>query len=192
MGISVMRFGDDFRSSSCVAIVEMYFITCVQKPLGLLSLLDEESTFPNGTDLTLANKLKEHLSANSCFRGGRGKTFTVSHYAGEVISLRKPSGTVLQNISHVMLLGLWVHFYLLFQTQVTYETTGFLEKNRDLLHSDSIKLLSSCSCHLPQAFASSMLIHSEKPVVGPLYKAGGADSQRLSVATKFKVCHFCL
>nr|VDD45642.1 unnamed protein product [Brassica oleracea] len=31
-----------------------------------------------------------------------------------------------------------------------------------------------------------MLIQSEKPVVGPLYKAGGADSQRLSVATKFK------
>ncbi|KAL0722905.1 hypothetical protein Bca4012_037504 [Brassica carinata] len=123
-----------------------------KKPLGLLSLLDEESTFPNGTDLTLANKLKEHLSDNSCFRGDRGKTFTVAHYAGEV----------------------------------TYETTGFLEKNRDLLHSDSIKLLSSCSRHLPQAFASSMLIHSEKPVVGPLHKAGGADSQRLSVATKFK------
>ena len=76
--------------------------------------------------------------------------------------------------------------------QVTYETTGFLEKNRDLLHLDSIQLLSSCSCHLPQAFASSMLIQSEKPVVGPLYKAGGADSQRLSVATKFKVVCFGL
>ncbi|WZY97000.1 hypothetical protein YC2023_069329 [Brassica napus] len=136
----------DFEDNqNCLSLFE-------KKPLGLLSLLDEESTFPNGTDLTLANKLKEHLSANSCFRGDRGKAFTVSHYAGEV----------------------------------TYETTGFLEKNRDLLHSDSIKLLSSCSCHLPQAFASSMLIHSEKPVVGPLYKAGGADSQRLSVATKFK------
>ncbi|CAH8390865.1 unnamed protein product [Eruca vesicaria subsp. sativa] len=136
----------DFEDNqNCLSLFE-------KKPLGLLSLLDEESTFPNGTDLTLANKLKEHLSANSCFRGDRGKAFTVSHYAGEV----------------------------------TYETTGFLEKNRDLLHSDSIKLLSSCSCHLPQAFASSMLIQSEKPVVGPLYKAGGADSQRLSVATKFK------
>ena len=32
-----------------------------------------------------------------------------------------------------------------------------------------------------------MLTQSEKPVVGPLYKAGGADSQKLSVATKFKV-----
>ena len=83
-------------------------------------------------------------------------------------------------------------FTCFFLTQVTYETTGFLEKNRDLLHSDSIKLLSSCSRDLPQAFASSMLVHSEKPVVGSLHKAGGADSQRLSVATKFKVGHFFL
>ncbi|XP_039038113.1 myosin-1-like [Hibiscus syriacus] len=123
-----------------------------KKPLGLLSLLDEESTFPNGTDFTFANKLKQHLKSNPCFRGEREKAFTVSHFAGEV----------------------------------TYDTTGFLEKNRDLLHLDSIQLLSSCSCHLPRIFASNILNQSEKPVVGPLHKAGGADSQKLSVATKFK------
>ncbi|XVE66410.1 hypothetical protein DITRI_Ditri08aG0078000 [Diplodiscus trichospermus] len=122
-----------------------------KKPLGLLSLLDEESTFPNGSDFTFANKLRQHLNSNLCFRGEREKAFTVSHFAGEV----------------------------------TYDTTGFLEKNRDLLHLDSIQLLSSCSCHLPQTFASNMLNQSEKPVVGPLHKAG-ADSQKLSVATKFK------
>ncbi|TYG80651.1 hypothetical protein ES288_D02G233900v1 [Gossypium darwinii] len=123
-----------------------------KKPLGLLSLLDEESTFPNGTDSSFANKLKQHLKSNPCFRGEREKAFTVSHFAGEV----------------------------------TYDTTGFLEKNRDLLHLDSIQLLSSCLCHLPRIFASNMLNQSEKPVVGPLHKAGGADSQKLSVATKFK------
>ncbi|KAK2984290.1 hypothetical protein RJ640_003849, partial [Escallonia rubra] len=123
-----------------------------KKPLGLISLLDEESTFPNGTDLTFANKLKQHLNPNSCFRGERGKAFTVCHYAGEVV----------------------------------YDTTGFLEKNRDLLHLDSIQLLSSCTFHLPQTFASNMLTQAEKPVGGPLYKAGGADSQKLSVAMKFK------
>jgi myosin V len=51
-----------------------------------LSLLDEESTFPNATDLTFANKLKQHLNTNSCFRGERGKAFVVCHYAGEVRS----------------------------------------------------------------------------------------------------------
>ncbi|XP_031741489.1 myosin-1 isoform X2 [Cucumis sativus] len=123
-----------------------------KKPLGLLSLLDEESTFPNGTDLTFANKLKQHLGPNSSFRGERGKAFTVCHYAGEV----------------------------------TYDTTGFLEKNRDLLHLDSIQLLSSCSCHLPQIFASNMLTQSEKSIGGTLHKSGGAESQKLSVARKFK------
>ncbi|CAA2978599.1 myosin-1 [Olea europaea subsp. europaea] len=123
-----------------------------KKPLGLLSLLDEESTFPNGTDMTFANKLKQHLNSNACFRGERGKAFMVSHYAGQVV----------------------------------YDTTGFLEKNRDLLHLDSIQLLSSCTCHLPKAFASSLLTQSEKPVIGALHKSGGADSQKLSVATKFK------
>ncbi|XP_043715577.1 myosin-1-like isoform X2 [Telopea speciosissima] len=123
-----------------------------KKPLGLLSLLDEESTFPNGTDLTFSDKLKRHLNSNSCFRGERDSAFTVLHFAGEV----------------------------------TYDTIGFLEKNRDLLHLDSIQLLSSCTCRLPQIFASNMLMQSEKPVVGPIYKSGGADSQKLSVATKFK------
>nr|ABJ53200.1 myosin VIII-1 [Nicotiana benthamiana] len=123
-----------------------------KKPLGLLSLLDEESTFPNGTDMSFADKLKQHLNSNLCFRGERGKAFTVCHYAGEV----------------------------------TYDTTGFLEKNRDLLQSNSIQLLSSCKYHLPQTFASYMLAQSEKPVIGPLYKSGGADSQKLSVSTKFK------
>ena len=60
------------------------FLTFMQKPLGLLSLLDEESMFPNATDLTFANKLKQHLNSNSCFRGEREKAFTISHYAGEV------------------------------------------------------------------------------------------------------------
>ncbi|XP_048492225.1 myosin-1 isoform X2 [Beta vulgaris subsp. vulgaris] len=123
-----------------------------KKPLGLLSLLDEESTFPNGTDLSFANKLKQHLKSNSCFKGEREKAFTVAHYAGEVM----------------------------------YDTTGFLEKNRDLMHLGSVQLLSSCETFLPQKFASSMLVQSEKPVVGPLFKSGGADSQKLSVATKFK------
>lgn len=58
----------------------------LQKPLGLLSLLDEESTFPNGTDLTFANKLKQHLKSNPCFKGEREKAFAVSHYAGEVMN----------------------------------------------------------------------------------------------------------
>lgn len=62
-----------------------HFLTIgLQKPLGLLSILDEESTFPNGTDLTFAEKLKQHLSTNICFKGDRGRSFSIGHFAGEV------------------------------------------------------------------------------------------------------------
>jgi len=56
----------------------------VQKPQGLLSLLDEESNLQNASDLTFANKLKHHLHPNPCFKGERGRAFRVRHYAGEV------------------------------------------------------------------------------------------------------------
>ncbi|KAE8692300.1 Myosin-2 [Hibiscus syriacus] len=56
-----------------------------KKPLGLLSLLDEESNLPNSTDFTLANKLRQHLNSNSYFRGDRGRAFCVRHFAGEVL-----------------------------------------------------------------------------------------------------------
>ncbi|KAL5715347.1 Myosin-1 [Ranunculus cassubicifolius] len=122
-----------------------------KRPLGLLSLLDEESTFPKATDLTFANKLKQHLSANSSFKGERGGAFSVCHYAGQVL----------------------------------YQTNGFLEKNRDPLHSESIELLSSCSCQLPQLFASNMLNVSQKQI-SPLARLGSGESQKQSVGAKFK------
>ncbi|KAJ4726231.1 myosin 2 [Melia azedarach] len=64
-------------NEDCLNLIE-------KKPLGLLSLLDEESNFPKATDLTFANKLKQHLGSNSCFKGERGRAFSVRHYAGEV------------------------------------------------------------------------------------------------------------
>ncbi|GLJ33257.1 hypothetical protein SUGI_0669180 [Cryptomeria japonica] len=129
-------------NQECLDLIE-------KRPLGLLSLLDEECTFPKGTDLTLANKLKQHLNGNSCFKGERGSAFGVCHYAGEVV----------------------------------YDTTTFLEKNRDLLHSDLIQLMSSCT-GLPQLFAANF---SKGPqILTPRGRANGADSQRQSVATKFK------
>ena len=57
----------------------------IEKKPGLISLLDEESTLPERTDLTLVNKLKRHLNDNSCFKGERGRAFSVRHYAGEVV-----------------------------------------------------------------------------------------------------------
>ncbi|XP_024004491.1 myosin-4 [Eutrema salsugineum] len=65
-------------NQECLDLIE-------KKPICLVPLLDEESNFPKSTDTTFANKLKQHLKANSCFRGERGRGFRVSHYAGEVL-----------------------------------------------------------------------------------------------------------
>lgn len=56
----------------------------MQKSSGLISVLDEESNLPKASDLTFANKLKQHLSLNSFFKGERGRAFSVRHHAGEV------------------------------------------------------------------------------------------------------------
>ncbi|CAL5341728.1 unnamed protein product [Camellia sinensis] len=57
---------------------------------------------------------------------------------------------------------------------------------RESWHTDVLKM---SLYHPKEVFASSLLAQSEKPVVGALYKSGGADSPKLSVVAKFK-CRF--
>ncbi|CAI0439092.1 unnamed protein product [Linum tenue] len=129
-----------------------------KKPIGLLSLLDEESNFPNATDLTLANKLNKHLNINPFFKGQRGRAFGVRHYAGEVV----------------------------------YDTNGFMEKNRDPLHSDFIQLLSSSNCKLLQSFASRKPDQTLKSLRNSVSQLSGLESSTQSVGTKFKAQLFKL
>ncbi|CAN1239218.1 VIII-2 [Linum grandiflorum] len=58
--------------------------------------------------------------------------------------------------------------------KVVYDTNGFMEKNRDPLHSDFIQLLSSSSCKILQTFGS-LVSH-----------IGRQESSTQSVGTKFK------
>ncbi|KAF7634873.1 Myosin motor domain-containing protein [Meloidogyne graminicola] len=68
-------------------------IDLIEKPLGILSLLQEECIVPNGSELSLLEKIN----------------FTICHYAGSVI----------------------------------YNVDGWLEKNRDLVDSNILQVLSS-------------------------------------------------
>ncbi|OPJ75468.1 myosin-IIIb-like [Patagioenas fasciata monilis] len=56
------------------------------KPLGLLSLLDEQSAFPQATDKTFVDKLNNTFKGNLHFQPGRGHVlgFSIAHYAGKV------------------------------------------------------------------------------------------------------------
>ncbi|KAK4714790.1 hypothetical protein R3W88_020697 [Solanum pinnatisectum] len=112
-----------------------------KKPIGLISLLNEESNSLKATDLTFACKLKQHIKSSPCFKSEREK-FCIRHYAGEV----------------------------------TYDATGILAKNRDVLHPDIIQLLSSSDSHLPE----------DKKFSIPSTDTGVLDFQKQSVATKFK------
>ncbi|KAJ1700715.1 hypothetical protein LUZ63_000494 [Rhynchospora breviuscula] len=125
-----------------------------KKPLGLFSLLDEESTFPKATDLTFANKITEHLNSNPCFKAERGGTFGICHYAGEV----------------------------------SYDASGFVEKNRDPLHSEYINLLLSCQSQLAKLFASNMSSVSQKKS----NRKTSFDAQKHTVGTEFKAQLFKL
>nr|XP_056717041.1 myosin-IIIb [Euleptes europaea] len=57
----------------------------LQKPMGLLSLLDEESRFPQATDLTLVDKFEDNLRCKYFWRPkGVELCFGIQHYAGKV------------------------------------------------------------------------------------------------------------
>ncbi|KAL4636181.1 myosin-IIIb isoform X1, partial [Arapaima gigas] len=58
----------------------------LQKPMGLLSLLDEESRFPQATDQTLVDKFEDNLHCMYFWRPKRVELcFGIQHYAGKVL-----------------------------------------------------------------------------------------------------------
>ncbi|KAE9414991.1 hypothetical protein Angca_003419, partial [Angiostrongylus cantonensis] len=66
-------------------------IDIIEKPLGLLSLLEEECVVPNGSDQSLLQKLLTNLGKHPEFRKAKQsqrcqdvKHFTIKHYAGSV------------------------------------------------------------------------------------------------------------
>ncbi|XP_036379710.1 unconventional myosin-VIIa-like [Megalops cyprinoides] len=82
------------------------------KPMNIISLIDEESKFPKGTDATMLYKLNSQHKLNIHYihpKNTYETQFGIQHFAG---------------IVH-------------------YETSGFLEKNRDSLHGDIIQLVHS-------------------------------------------------
>lgn len=57
------------------------------KPMNLLSLIDEESRFPKGTDITLLSKLHVNHSDKNCYiapKSTHEHRFGVKHFAGDV------------------------------------------------------------------------------------------------------------
>ncbi|XP_028284277.1 unconventional myosin-VIIa-like isoform X2 [Parambassis ranga] len=79
-------------------------------PCNLLALIDEESHFPKGSDLTLLNKMNQQHRGNKSYIASKSEhdaDFGICHFAGVVY----------------------------------YDSKGFLEKNRDAVSFDVIKMV---------------------------------------------------
>ena len=96
-------------------------IDLIEKPLGVFSILEEESMFPKASDKTFEEKLNtNHMGKTANFvkpKGGKGAKeahFAVVHYAGRIKYFN------LTNFLPIFFLG-----------TVPYNVTGWLEKNKD-------------------------------------------------------------
>lgn len=91
-----------------------------------MSILDEECNFPKGSDQSFLEKLEKNFKASKVFKKPLRTqgVFVIVHFAGEVLQA-KP--------------------HLLTACKVTYDTTGFLNKNKDTIHGDLIALMQKSS-----------------------------------------------
>lgn len=88
-------------------------IDMFEKPMGLLAILEEESLFPKATDQTFATKLHENL-------------------LGKCENFQKPSPKPDPN----------AHFAVIhYAATVSYNLTGWLEKNKDPLNDTVVELM---------------------------------------------------
>ncbi|KAJ8389610.1 hypothetical protein AAFF_G00118470 [Aldrovandia affinis] len=102
------------------------------KPLNILALIDEESTFPKGTDTTMLNKMNQVHGKSSMYlptKNSHDMEFGIQHFAGAV----------------------------------HYDSEGFLEKNRDSVSPDLMKLVETSSNKLlKQIFRSDITSNAVK------------------------------
>jgi myosin heavy subunit len=110
------------------------------KPAGILALLDEQCIVPRATDDTLARNMYKYLNDHSRFKAGA--------------DLR---------VDHKFMVN---HY----AGDITYETEGFLEKNRDVLHQEAINLLNSSNSEIVKGVGSAARCESTPR------RAGGAKT----------------
>ena len=92
-------------------------ITMFEKPMGILAILEEESLFPKASDKTFEEKLK-------------------SNHLGKSPNFSKPSTKFDKNASFGI-----VHY----AATVSYNVTGWLEKNKDPLNDTVVDILKNGS-----------------------------------------------
>ncbi|KAJ5610077.1 hypothetical protein N7510_006796 [Penicillium lagena] len=131
-------------------------IDLIEAKLGILSLLDEESRLPMGSDEQFVTKLHHHFAADKqkFYKKPRfGKSaFTVCHYA----------------------------------VDVTYESDGFIEKNRDTVPDEQLEVLRNSSNGFIKEILETAAAVREKDSAAVSSKPVAAPGRRIGVAVNRK------
>ncbi|KAJ5179629.1 hypothetical protein N7492_002839 [Penicillium capsulatum] len=132
-------------------------IDLIEAKLGILSLLDEESRLPMGSDEQFVTKLHHHFAADKqkFYKKPRfGKSsFTVCHYA----------------------------------VDVTYESDGFIEKNRDTVPDEHLEVLRNSSNEFIKEILDTASTVREKDTASTSSKpVAAAPGRRIGVAVNRK------
>ncbi|CAL8343516.1 unnamed protein product [Boreogadus saida] len=134
----------------------------LQKPMGLLSLLDEESRFPQATDQTLVDKFEDNLRYKYFWRPKRVELcFGIQHYAGKVLYsvagfLEKNRDTLPADIVLVLRTSENKLLQQLFSSPLTktdksYEAPGFRLSSRGTAAATSPGISGTAECELAAA-----------------------------------------
>ena len=132
-------------------------IDLIEGKLGILSLLDEESRLPMGSDEQFVTKLHHNYAADKqkFYKKPRfGKSaFTVCHYA----------------------------------TDVTYESDGFIEKNRDTVPDEQMEVLRlTTNSFLGGVLEAAATVREKDLATAANAKAGSIPGRRVGVAASRK------
>ena len=132
-------------------------IDLIEGKLGVLSLLDEESRLPMGSDEQFVTKLHHNFAADKqkFYKRPRfGKSaFTVCHYA----------------------------------TDVTYESDGFIEKNRDTVPDEHMEVLRlTKNAFLGEVLESASVVREKDAAASANAKAAAAPGRKPGVAANRK------
>ena len=131
-------------------------IDLIEGKLGVLSLLDEESRLPMGSDDSFVNKLHLNFAADKqkFYKKPRfGKSaFTVCHYA----------------------------------TDVTYESDGFIEKNRDTVPDEHMEVMKNSTNHFLLEILEAAAATREKDTAAASPAKPSAPGVRRGVAANRK------
>ena len=132
-------------------------IDLIEGKLGVLSLLDEESRLPMGSDEQFVTKLHHNFAAEKqkFYKKPRfGKSaFTVCHYA----------------------------------TDVTYESDGFIEKNRDTVPDEHMEVLRmTTSPFFSEVLEAAAIVREKESAATASTKAAAAPGRRIGVAANRK------